>query len=280
MSSSRTAEVAKIVESNADKNEDGICETIFRGFVIFIGHLLMLIPIFWLSYTKVCEQYERLVHFRLGKVVRPAKGPGLFFFAPLVDDWKIVDLRIMTIDVPSQDMMTKDSVTVKVDAVVYFHVYDAVKATLTVEDHVKSTSLLGQTTLRSVVGEFELDEILQKREKINQRLRNILDESTQSWGVKVTTVEIKDVLLPVAMQRAMGSQAEAERDRRAKVISSEGELQASRALLQAANTMSQNHATLQLRYLQTLTQVAVDKPSTILFPVPISMSALLPNGRN
>jgi len=231
----------------------------------------MIIPIFWIWFIKVFDQYERCVHFRLGKLRKPAKGPGVFIFIPFVDTWHVVDLRVMTIDVPSQEMITKDSVTCVVNAVVYFHVRDAILTVLSVKDHYQATGYLAQTTLRSVIGESELDEILQKRELVNGKITQILDEATDPWGIKVTSVEIKDVHLPKNMQRAMGSQAEAERERRAKVISAEGELQASRSLLKAATQMTQNPATMQLRYLQTLTQISQEKNNTIVFPIPIEL---------
>jgi len=179
-------------------------------------------------------------------------------------------MRILTIQVPSQEMMTKDSVTCTVDAVVYFHVRDAIKSVVCVQDHIRATSFFGATTLRSVIGESELDELLQKRELLGRKLTQILDDTTESWGVRVTHVEVRDVILPQNMQRVMGSQAEAERDRRAKVISAVGELQAAKTLKQAAEKMSENGSTMQLRYLQTLTQICQERPSKIIFPVPMS----------
>jgi len=237
---------------------------------------MCLIPCLWCSYVKVFEQYERAVHFRLGKLQRPAKGPGVFVFIPCVDNWRTVDMRILTLDVPSQDMMTKDSVTCRVNAVCYFYVADAIKSVTCVENHIASTALLAQTTLRSVIGDSELDDLLQKRDVINGKLRRILDERTDDWGIKVVAVEVKDVTLPQSMQRAMGSQAEAERERRAKVISADGEFQASSHLLEAANNMTKNPATIQLRYLQTLSQISQEKPSTIIFPLPLAMKDALP----
>jgi len=242
----------------------------------FARFLMLIIPCLWCSYIKVFAQYERAVHFRLGKLQKPAKGPGIFIFIPCVDTWRAVDMRILTLDVPPQHMMTKDSVTCQVNAVAYFYVHDAIRAVTCVEHHLVSTSLLAQTSLRSVIGDSELDELLQKRELISRKLTKILDEGTEEWGIKVVTVEISDVTLPPQMQRAMGSQAESERERRAKIISAEGELQASTHLLEAANNMTQNSATIQLRYLQTLTQISQEKPSTIIFPLPLSFKDTMP----
>jgi len=211
----------------------------------------------------------------LGKLRKPAKGPGVFIFIPFVDKWQTVDLRVRTIDVPSQEMITKDSVTVVVNAVVYFYVRDAILTVLSVKNHLHATGYLAQTTLRSVIGESELDELLQKRDLINSKITRILDEATDPWGIKITALEIKDILLPRNMQRAMGSQAEAERERRAKVISAEGELQASRSLLNAAQQMTQNPATMQLRYLQTLTSISQEHNQTVVFPFPVELIHLV-----
>lgn len=265
-------EVMALVEAEyANSEQESICATLVRHLLIFCCSLLLIIPVFWFSHIVVVDQYKRLVHMRLGKMVRLAKGPGVFFFIPCIDSWRLVDLRITTIDVPTQEMMTKDSVTVSVNAVVYFHVQDTIKSVLACTDHVLATTLLAQTSLRAVIGECELDELLQKRDRINNRMRQILDQSTFVWGVNVTSVEIKDVVLPFNMQRAMGSQAEAERERRAKIISAEGELQLSKTLLQAAEEMAQNPSTMQLRFLQTMTQVAQEKNSTYVLPVPIEL---------
>jgi len=253
------------------------CASFCRYLLYVLGVLLMFIPIFWCIYIKVFEQYERCVHFRLGKLCPPAKGPGLFFFIPFVDTWRVVDLRVCTIDVPAQEMMTKDSVTVHVNAVVYYHILEPTKAIICVQDDKRATGSLAQTTLRAVIGESELDELLQKREVVNAKIRRILDVATDPWGVKVTGVELQDVVLPRQMQRAMGSQAEAERARRAKVISAEGELQASRALLAAANEMTRNPATIHLRFLQTLTQIAQEQNVTEIFPFPTELISLVDN---
>jgi len=267
-------DIAEALVDNVSRRE-GCLELFIRYVSIVICSSLMIIPIFWIWYIKVFDQYQRCVHFRLGKIQRPAKGPGIFVFIPFVDTWRVVDLRVMTIDVTSQEMITKDSVTCVVNGVVYFHVRDAVLAVLSVQDHRMATALLAQTTLRSVVGESELDELLQKRDLVNEKITRILDEATDAWGIKVTNVEIKDVTLPQDMQRAMGSQAEAERERRAKIISAEGELQASRSLLKAANHMTQNPATMQLRYLQTLTQISQEHNNTYVFPLPMEAITLL-----
>jgi regulator of protease activity HflC (stomatin/prohibitin superfamily) len=259
---------------NEGGSDETIVATVFRYVMITFSYLFLCIPITWFWCIKVFDQYERAIIFRLGKAQKSPKGPGVFIFLPFLDTYRKVDLRVMTIDVPSQEMMTKDSVTVTVNGVVYFYVADPLKSVLCAENYRLATTLLAQTTLRSVVGESELDELLQKRETINDRMTRILDEGTDPWGVKVTTVEVKDVQVPRNMQRAMGSQAEAERERRAKVISAEGELQASNSLLRAANNMTQNNATMQLRYLQTLTSISQEHNSTIVFPLPISLLSL------
>jgi len=203
----------------------------------------------------------------------------VFFRIPLVDEFRTVDLRLVTHTVPPQEMVTKDSVTVHVDAVIFARVNDAIKATVMVNDYVRATSLLGQTTLRSVIGECELDELLQKRDVVNQKIKRILDRATEDWGVHVTAVEVKDVKLPLAMQRSMASQAEAERERRAKVISADGEYQASRTLLNAATEMTRNPATMQLRYLQTLREIATERTNTIIFPLPMDLLSAFLRGQ-
>ncbi|MBN1368909.1 MAG: slipin family protein, partial [Dehalococcoidaceae bacterium] len=200
-----------------------------------------------------------------------AKGPGLFFIIPFVDRMVKVDLRVVTMDVPSQDVITKDNVTVRVNAVVYFRVVNPNDVVVKVLDHIKATSQISQTTLRNVLGQSELDELLSKREQLNQTLQEIIDEHTDPWGVKVSTVEIKDVELPESMRRSMARQAEAERERRAKVIHADGEFQASARLADAANIIAKEPVTLQLRYLQTLTEIATEKSSTIVFPLPIDI---------
>jgi len=232
----------------------------------------ILIALFWLaSCLKVVNEYERLVVFTLGKVNKFPKGPGLVFvFRPFQTSVRI-SLRTVVLDVPSQDIITRDNVSLKVSAVVYFKVMDAKQAILGVEDYNYATSQIAQTTLRSILGEVTLDELLADREKLSLRLRQIIDSSTEPWGIQVSAVELKSVDLPEQIQRAMGKQAEAEREKRAKVIAAEGELLASRQLLEAANTLSQNPAAMQMRYLQTLTEISVEKNSTIVFPLPIEL---------
>lgn len=241
----------------------------------------MMGPIFWFllvifiliilsSAIKVCREYERGVIFRLGRFVG-VKGPGLFFIIPGVDKMVRVSLRTVVMDVPPQDVITKDNVSISVNAVVYFRVFSPENAVIQVEDYLYATSQLAQTTLRSVVGQAELDEILAEREKINHKLQSILDKHTDPWGIKVTLVEIKHIDLPQEMQRAMARQAEAERERRAKIINAEGEFQAAKMLIEAAKLMEQHPYALQLRYLQTLREVAAERNSTTLFPVPIDL---------
>ena len=219
---------------------------------------------------RVVAEYERLVVFRLGRVIAP-KGPGLVFLIPYIDSPVRVSLRTLVLDVPKQDVITRDNISVAVNAVVYFQVLDPVRSIITVQDFQYATAQLAQTTMRSIVGEFELDEVLSQREKINERLTRILDEDTDPWGIKVTKVDLKDIDLPLEMKRAMARQAEAERERRAKVIAAEGELQASEKLGQAADVMQRSPMSLQLRYLQTLVEISAEKNSTTIFPVPIDL---------
>ncbi len=220
--------------------------------------------------VKIVTEYERGVIFRLGRLIG-AKGPGLFFIIPFVDRMVKVDLRVVTMDVPSQEVITKDNVTVRVNAVIYFRVVDPEASVVKVLDHIRATSQISQTTLRNVLGQSELDELLANREKLNQTLQSIIDEHTDPWGIKVSTVEIKEVELPETMRRSMAAQAEAERERRAKIIHAEGEYQASEKLAQAATVIAKEPVTLQLRYLQTLTEIASEKNSTIIFPLPIDL---------
>jgi len=217
---------------------------------------------------KIVQEYERGVIFRLGRLVG-AKGPGLFFIIPFIDRMVKVDLRVVTLDVPAQECITRDNVTVKVNAVAYFRVVEPTNAIVQVEDYKRATWQIAQTTLRNVIGQSELDELLAHRERINTKLQQIIDEQTEPWGVKVSIVEIKDVELPATMQRAMARQAEAEREKRAKIIHAEGEFQAAQTLAQAAETIGRVPAAIQLRYLQTLTEIATEKNSTIIFPVPV-----------
>ncbi|NIM19813.1 MAG: slipin family protein [Candidatus Latescibacteria bacterium] len=222
------------------------------------------------SAIRILKEYERAVVFRLGRLVG-VKGPGLVILIPIIDRMVRVSLRVVAMDVAPQDVITMDNVSVKVNAVVYFRVMDADKAIVEVEDFLYATTQLAQTTLRSVLGQVELDQLLSERETINQHLQQIIDEQTDSWGIKVSLVEVKHVDLPVEMQRAIAKQAEAERERRAKVIHAEGEAQAAGKLFDAADVLSKNPATLQLRFLQTLTEVASEKNSTMIFPVPIDL---------
>jgi len=231
--------------------------------------LLVILAILFLSSAlKVVREYDRGVIFRLGKSIGK-KGPGLIILIPLIDKMVKVSLRVTTLDIPTQDIITKDNVSLKVNAVLYFRVVDPVKAIINVEDYLFATGQLAQTTLRSILGQVELDELLSKREEINEQLQRIVDEQTDPWGVKVSLVELKHVDLPQEMQRAMAKQAEAERDRRAKIIHAEGEFQASEKLAKAAEIIGRQPAALQLRYLQTLTEVAAENNSTLIFPLPI-----------
>jgi regulator of protease activity HflC (stomatin/prohibitin superfamily) len=236
------------------------------GFVFLIIFLFILAA----SAVKILREYERGVIFRLGRLIG-AKGPGIFFIIPGVDKMIRISLRLVTLDIPPQDVITRDNVSIKVNAVVYFRVVDPNKAVVEVENYLYATSQLAQTTLRSVVGQMELDELLAQREKINMQLQDILDKHTEPWGIKVSLVETKQVDLPEEMRRAIARQAEAERERRAKIIHAEGEFQAAEKLAQAAKVISTNPAAIQLRFLQTLTEVATEKNSTTIFPVPIDL---------
>lgn len=232
---------------------------------------LVVFAIMFLSAAiKVLNEYERGVLFRLGRVVG-TKGPGLVIIIPVIDRLVRVSLRVVTMDVPPQDVITKDNVSVKVNAVVYFRVMDPVKATIEVENYLFATSQLAQTTLRSVCGQVELDELLAEREKINSHLQELLDKHTDPWGIKVTTVEVKHIDLPQEMQRAMAKQAEAERERRAKIINAEGELQAANKLAEAAGIIQKYPEALQLRYLQTLREISSEGTTNTVFPVPIDL---------
>ncbi len=236
------------------------------GLSIVILFLLFILA----NSLRVLREYERGVIFRLGRLIGE-KGPGLIFLIPIVDRMVKVSLRVVAMDVPPQDVITHDNISIKVNAVLYFRVMDSRRAVVNVEDYHYATSQIAQTTLRSVLGEHELDDLLAQREKINLQLQKIIDERTDPWGVKVSAVEVKDVDLPQEMQRAIAKQAEAERERRAKVIHADGEFQAASKLKEAASVMSQEPVTVQLRYLQTLAEIAVEKNSTIIFPVPIDI---------
>jgi len=233
--------------------------------LIVFGALIIL-----MMAVKIVAEYERGVIFRLGRLVG-AKGPGFFLIIPFVDRMVKVDLRVVTMDVPSQEIITRDNVTVRVNAVVFFRVVDPESSVVKVLDHIRATSQISQTTLRNVLGQSELDELLASREKLNQSLQRIIDEHTDPWGIKVSTVEIKEVELPETMRRMMSAQAEAERERRAKIIHAEGELQASEKLAEAGAIIAREPVTLQLRYLQTLTEIASERNSTLIFPLPIDL---------
>lgn len=237
------------------------------GFAIAV----VVIAIIFLSQTvKVLNEYERAVVFRLGRRIGP-KGPGLILLIPVVDRMVKISLRTVTMDVPTQDVITKDNVSVRVNAVVFFRVVDPMRAVIMIENFLFATSQAAQTTLRSIVGESELDDLLSRREEINLKLQTVIDHRTDPWGVKVVSVELKDVDLPQEMKRAMAKQAEAERERRAKVIAADGELQAAQKLSEAAQTMQQNPMSLQLRYMQTLAEIATENNSTTVFPLPIDL---------
>ncbi len=234
------------------------------GGIIVVGISLLM------SAIRVVQEYERGVIFRLGRLVG-AKGPGLFLIVPFIDRMVKVDLRTIALDIPSQECITRDNVTVKVNAVCYFRVIDPEAAIVNVENYRRATWQIAQTSLRNVIGLSDLDELLSHREKINNQLQHIIDEQTEPWGIKVSIVEIKDVELPQTMQRAMAKQAEAEREKRAKIIHAQGEALAAKTLAEAAQIISQNPSAMQLRYLQTLTEISVEKNSTIIFPVPIEL---------
>jgi len=244
---------------------------------ILIGVIVLALIIFLPMTIKIVKEWERGVILRLGRLVG-AKGPGFFLIIPFVDRMTKVDLRIVTMDVPRQDVITRDNVTVGVDAVVYFRVVDPEAAVVKVLDHIRATSLISQTTLRNILGQHELDELLTQREKLNQALQKIIDEQTDPWGVKVSIVEIKSVELPETMRRSMAAQAEAEREKRAKIIHAEGEFQASERLAQAGAIIAREPTTLQLRYLQTLVEIASEKNSTVIFPIPIDLISMFMRG--
>jgi regulator of protease activity HflC (stomatin/prohibitin superfamily) len=245
-----------------------------NGAIIGIIVFVFLVMIIASAAIKIAQEYERGVVFRLGRFTG-VRGPGLFMMIPFIERSVKVDLRVVTMDVPSQEAITKDNVTVKVNAVVYYRVVKPEDAVIKVFDHRYATSQIAQTTLRSVLGQSELDEVLAQREKINQTLQRIIDEQTDPWGVKVSIVEIKEVELPQTMQRAIMAQAEAERERRAKIVHAEGERQAAEKLAEAAKIMATQPMALQLRYLQTLTVIATDKTNTIVFPLPVDIIASL-----
>ena len=242
------------------------------GFVSIPFIFIIIIVIFFLfSAIKILNEYERGVIFRLGRVLGTPKGPGLIILIPIIDRMVKVSLRTVVLDIPPQDVITRDNVSIKVNAVVYFRVVDPLKAIIDVENFLYATSQLSQTTLRSVLGQAELDDLLSHREQLNERLQEILDTHTEPWGIKVSNVEVKNVDLPQEMQRAIARQAEAERERRAKIIGAEGEFQAATKLAEASDILSQSPMSLQLRYLQTLIEISTEKNSMVIFPLPIDI---------
>jgi len=243
---------------------------IFAPSLMGVLFVVFLVFYFLSSAIKILREYERGVVFRLGRII-PIKGPGLVIILPVIDKIVKVSLRTVTMDVPPQDVITKDNISVKVNAVVYFRVIDPVKAITEVEDFYFATSQIAQTTLRSILGQSQLDDLLTKRDEVNSELQKVIDFQTEPWGIKVTSVEVKNVDLPIEMQRAIAKQAEAERERRAKIIHAEGEFQAAQKLADAAKIIATEPSALQLRFLQTLTEIATEKNSTIIFPVPIDL---------
>ncbi len=236
--------------------------------------VIVVFALFVLSSTiKIVQEYERGVVFRLGRLLGP-RGPGIIFLIPFVEQMRKIDLRTVTMDIPAQEVITRDNVTVRVNAVAYFRVVDPNAAVVNVADFIRATSQISQTTLRSVLGQGELDDLLSERDKINQDLQRIIDEQTEPWGVKVSVVEVKDVELPPSMQRAMARQAEAEREKRAKIIHAEGEFQASQQLAKAADIINQNPVTIQLRYLQTLTEIGAEQNTTVIVALPADASGI------
>ncbi|MDQ4069191.1 MAG: slipin family protein [Actinomycetota bacterium] len=244
-----------------------------QAFAYGLGAAVVLLLVIIVSAARIVAEYERGVIFRLGRVIG-AKGPGLFFIVPIIDRMVKVNLQTVTSDIPPQDVITKDNVTLRVNAVTYFNVVDPVRAVVAIQNYVYATSQVAQTTLRSILGQVELDDLLLKRDEINQRLQMIIDDLTDPWGVKVTLVEVKDVELPETMRRAMGRQAEAERERRSKVIHATGELEAAESLGRAAAVLETHPAAMQLRLLSTMVEVSAEKNSTLIFPVPVELLRL------
>ncbi len=244
-------------------------EAVFYG----VGGAIVLLIVIVFAAARIVAEYERGVIFRLGRVVG-AKGPGLFFIVPIIDKMVKVNLQTVTSDIPPQDVITKDNVTLRVNAVTYFNVVDPVKAVVAIQNYMYATSQVSQTTLRSILGQVELDDLLLKRDEINQQLQTIIDDLTNPWGVKVTLVEVKDVELPEGMRRAMGRQAEAERERRSKVIHAQGEFEAAQRLAEAAAALEQHPAAMQLRVLATMAEVSAERNSTLIFPLPMEILRL------
>lgn len=241
------------------------------GVFSFGGVFIVLVAVFLLSGIRIVNEWERGVILRLGRVRPGPKGPGLFFIIPIIDKMIKVNLQIVTMNVPPQDVITKDNVTVRVDAVIYFQVFDPIKATVDIQNYILGTSQIAQTTLRSTLGQAELDQLLSERERLNDEIQRIIDDLTEPWGVKVTNVEIKNVDLPQEMQRAMARQAEAERERRGKVISAEGEFQAAERMREAASVLAREPIAYQLRFLQTIAEIATERNSTIILPIPVEL---------
>merc|ERR1712012_274940 len=271
---------------NLENDDESTCSASCFGAILWILSILMILctfPVSMLFCIRIVQEFERAVIFRLGRIKKGgAVGPGLFFIIPCMDQIRVVDLRTVSFDVPPQEILTKDSVTVAVDAVVYYKISNPMSAICNVEDYSESTKLLAATTLRNILGTRNLTDILAERETIARDILSHLDEATDPWGIKVERVEVKDVRLPMQLQRAMAAEAEAARDARAKVIAAEGEQKASRALKEASDIISESGSALQLRYLQTLTSVAAEKNSTIIFPLPIDMikAFMPPQGNN
>ncbi len=240
----------------------------------FLGTLAVFVVVVLLSGIRVLREYERGVVFRLGRLVG-ARGPGLFYVIPVIEKMVKVELRIVTLDIPQQEVITRDNVTVRVNAVLYFKVQDPEAAVVQIQDYLQGTSQIAQTTMRAVIGQAELDEVLAERDQINMTLQRIIDDHTDPWGIKVTAVEIKDVELPEEMRRAIARQAEAERERRGKVIAAEGEFQASQRLSEAADIIGAHPPALQLRFLQTVVEISAEKASTVVFPIPIELFELM-----
>lgn len=250
-----------------------------ENWISWIIALVIVLGVLLPAALRILREYERGVVFRLGKLIG-SKGPGLVVLIPFIDKMVKIDLRVITIDVPKQELMTYDNVPVSVDAVVYFRVVDPEAAVINVEDYLRATSLFAQTTLRSVLGQAELDELLAERDKINSKLQEIIDRQTDPWGIKVTTVEVKDVVLPESMRRAMAKQAEVERERRAKIINAEGEFQAAEKLVQAGRKMDEEPIALQLRYLQTVNEISADRNTTLILPLPMDMIRAFMENKN
>lgn len=242
--------------------------------LVILGALALIVSL------KIVKEYERAVVFRLGRLLKSAKGPGIIIIIPFIDRWVRVNLRLIAMEVPPQDIITRDNVSVKVNAVVYFRVIEPNRAITEVDDYMYATSQLAQTTLRSILGQVELDDLLSARDRINAELQKVLDEHTEPWGIKVANVDVKNVDLPQEMQRALAKQAEAERERRSKVIGAEGEFQAAQKMVDAAALMEAHPMSLQLRYLQTLREISAEKNSTTLFPIPIDLIDMFLNKRN